>query len=1510
MADWGILGLGGDPAPGDTPAVRSAGQRWAADADVAARSVARLRGASGAADGIGMVGDYAPVFREALSTLPGELSAVERSYRRCGHALTTFAGSLDHAQSLARTALRRGVDAQCAYDGELHRIRTVLPPTHALDLSPRGLAAPAVEAGTVGLDEGLRGQIRVAAARARQATAEKDAARRLALQAAEVRGDAEIRAVRDLDDAAEGVRDASFWQQAWNVVSSPFRSWDGFVDACGALAVVLSIAALFFGGPVVWALFAVSAVLAAATAVKVAQHRAGVGELAWSMLGVIPGGAVLGRARLLLAAGPVARFVAPLRRLQAMARTGAGRSWGSVRRGAMTTLSSLRRTVTKDPIDLASGEVVLTQVDLSLPGALPLLLKRTHVSSYRSGRWFGPNWASSLDEHLEIDSGVVHFARADGSVLTFPLPTRGEVSRPVAGEQLELTRVEAGYVVTDPRSGVSSWFGRPQAGDGPDAALMAIVDRNGHRIDVDYGGDGQLLGLRHSGGYHVVLDTADERVHAISLLRAGGDLLRVVAFGYDEAGRLAAVVNSSGLPLRFEYDDAGRMTRWEDRNGNWYAYSYDELGRCVQGSGIGGVLDCTLEFDPGQRRTTYTDSLGQVTTYRMNEAGRVISVTDPLGGVELTDWDAFDQVVSHTDAHGATTRYDYAPGGVDLVGVRRADGARVQVTYEAHLPVDVVEADGLVWRYRRDERGNLVEVIDPTGASVQYLRRDDGCVVTVVDPLGHRVEIEPNPAGLPTRIDAGVGRTVLRRDAFGRLTSVEGPAGVVQTATYSPEGWLTTLGSPGGELESWVHDGEGNVVQHRDGAGRLTRTEYGWFDQPSAVIRPDGSRLSVQHDSELRLTALVDPLGREWTYAYDAAGRLVREQDVNGRELRYRRDAVGRVVSRINPLGQQVGYRWDVLGRLVVKDVAGVRTEFGYDLMGRLVSSTGPDTALTIELDALGRVVAESWDGRRVDVAFDAAGHRVSRVTPSGARSTWSFDAVGQPLELSTAGRSVAFRHDAAGREVGRRVGGLRLGQEWNAAGQLVAQYLGDEPAGEPAQLRSYRYAGASRLVGVTDRLRGLREFTLDALDRVIAVASDAGCEDYGYDPAGTLALGVWPGRRDGGSPGGERRVVGTMIRRAGDVRCHHDRAGRVTTRRVAGASGEDRVWRYSWDAEDRLVAVLDPDGGRWRYRYDGLGRRVAKQRLGEDDTVLAEETFVWDGVRLAEHVASDGRVTTWDWHPDRHQPVTQVHREPSGGHLTGDVGGDADEQDWFDVEFYAIVTDLIGTPTELVDDAGQVVWHSRTTLWGASADDESEPLCPLRFPGQYRDTETGLDYTLHRYYDPLVGAFLSPDPLGLQPGPNPHSYVPNPTTWTDPLGLTPCRPLGFASAEEFENFGRQLYAGLDQAGHAGTTAVFQGSSVTGFKFTTGEPFDVGRLSDFDISLVGRPLLERAVDLGSATRSRGMRTAPLTEAILGDLGLADTWQGLERLAGRDVHFMAYRSIENALGRGPGIVVPR
>ncbi|WP_305039434.1 RHS repeat-associated core domain-containing protein, partial [Frankia sp. Cj5] len=90
----------------------------------------------------------------------------------------------------------------------------------------------------------------------------------------------------------------------------------------------------------------------------------------------------------------------------------------------------------------------------------------------------------------------------------------------------------------------------------------------------------------------------------------------------------------------------------------------------------------------------------------------------------------------------------------------------------------------------------------------------------------------------------------------------------------------------------------------------------------------------------------------------------------------------------------------------------------------------------------------------------------------------------------------------------------------------------------------------------------------------------------------------------------------------------------------------------------------------------------------------------------------------------------------------------------------------------------GDLAWQARTTLWGASPPPAAGGLdCPLRFPGQYHDPETGLHYNYHRYYDPLITSYHSCDPLGLDGGDQPQGYVPNPLSWIDPFGLTYNRP-------------------------------------------------------------------------------------------------------------------------------------
>ncbi|MFE3541954.1 HNH/endonuclease VII fold putative polymorphic toxin [Nocardia sp. NPDC059177] len=124
-------------------------------------------------------------------------------------------------------------------------------------------------------------------------------------------------------------------------------------------------------------------------------------------------------------------------------------------------------------------------------------------------------------------------------------------------------------------------------------------------------------------------------------------------------------------------------------------------------------------------------------------------------------------------------------------------------------------------------------------------------------------------------------------------------------------------------------------------------------------------------------------------------------------------------------------------------------------------------------------------------------------------------------------------------------------------------------------------------------------------------------------------------------------------------------------------------------------------------------------------------------------------------------------------------------------------MTDLIGTPTDLLNiDSGTIEATAETDLWGKTKWAGTDQTL-IRFPGQQYDPETGLHYNHHRYYDPETGRYLTQDPLGLAPAPNPNTYTHNPVTWIDPLGLD----CGDAADSELPSRREAFHQALRDAG-------------------------------------------------------------------------------------------------------------
>jgi RHS repeat-associated protein len=1053
--------------------------------------------------------------------------------------------------------------------------------------------------------------------------------------------------------------------------------------------------------------------------------------------------------------------------------SGSGSSSGSQGHGSVTPptikgengnphqndTSAADRTYCGDPIDVSTGRMMLPQTDVEILGALDLIVTRTHVSGYRLGRWFGTAWASTVDQRLEADETGVHLAVEDGRLLSYPVPPADGAVLPGVGARWPLRRVEGGYQVVDPAAERRYLFAE-RGGDR--LPLVLVADGDGNQIELHYDPAGVLAELRHSGGHRIAVRTENGLITAFDLVGADGRQdLRLAEYRYDDQRRLVEVTNSSGRPMRFDYDAAGRIVRWEDRNGMWYGYRFDAEGRCVQATGKDGFLNVGLSYDQERQVTTSVNSLGHSTHYQLNDQLQVVAETDPLGNTTTFEWDPFDRLLSRTDPLGRTTHYGYDETG-HVTEVTQPDGSRALAEYnEAGRWVSMVGPDGGVWRREYGAAEKLASEIDPLGAATTYHYDLAGNLDVITDAMGQTTRFTHDPSGRPVSVaDANGAVTSYEYDPFGRPRTITDPLGGVLRLAWTPEGEVREQIEPDGAVWRSQQDPEGNTTEVVDAAQRRTRTTFGPFSEPIEEIAADGSRIGYAYDTELRLVSVTNEQGLVWRFRYDEADNLVEETDFNGRMLRYSYDAAGDLVGQTNGAGQTITIERDALGRIVRRGAPDDVAVFGYDPAGRMVLARNDSAEVTFGYDAAGRTVTQSINGRVVHSEFDRLGRRIRLRTPGGAETGWEYDALDRPTVLRTAGRVLRFDHDPLGRLVQRQLGGSTvLRQRWDAANRLAGQVV--QAGGRVVQQRDYAYQVNGYLSAVRDALSGPRQLTIDDLGRVRAVQGPDWQERYGYDPAGNMVEAVWP--TPVGTPAvGERSYAGTLLLSAGQLRYGHDAEGRTVSREMLSAQGA-RMWRYEWNADSRLVGVSTPDGQRWRYRYDALGRRVAKQRLDPVGAVLEQVEFSWDGAELIEQVRSGiglrPIVTMWNWQPGADAPVSQLEW-PLGA------------ADRTDERFHAIVADLVGRPTELVDEAGALAWHANTTLWGAALPTRGTADTPLRFPGQYADSETGLHYNLHRYYDPETGRYLSHDPLGLDEGTETFAYVGNPTEWIDPLGL------------------------------------------------------------------------------------------------------------------------------------------
>ncbi|WP_224297230.1 RHS repeat-associated core domain-containing protein [Streptomyces olivaceus] len=1395
-SDWHVLDLDKDPTPGDPQRVRTLAKTLQDFADDVSEALRLVKGMAGESTLAEWAGKSAAVFKEEFSGVPKNLKKLEKSYGMCGDALADFWPKLERAQALADKALRKAREAR----DDLTTAQSKLSSADSWVTRASKEADKYKDDPTGSKSDGDKpdeAKVRAATrdaqhAKTAQTSAQSavddaqgalDAAKKMAEDARKMRDEAARDAKNKIDEASDaGIQNRSWWEDIGDWFTD---NWDSIVAVCKVVVAVVGIVAMIIGGPILGAIVLVAAlVVLADTLYKYSKGQASLWDVGLAALDCIPGMKGLttlgGLAKGLRAAGKLG--------LKGMAQgvRGLGRS---LRGGAGDLVKRAKALAGRcpggDPIDMVTGEMLMYETDIELPGVLTLALKRTHLSTYREGRWFGRSWASTLDERVELDAQGVLFAAEDGMILAYPVPVPGASCLPLAGPQWPLEWDGPGrdtLRIHDTALGVTRYFSvvaEPLPDMPYTLALSAITDRNDNRIDVVRRADGTPTAVRHSAGYHVEVETSGGLVSSLRLRHGAltDDATTVLRYSYSTDRNLTGIVNSSGLPFRLDYDDRARVVSWTDRNGSWYRFGYDNDDRCVAGRGAGGFLNCAIDYDPARRITTYKNSLGHVTCYEHNELLQLVGVTDPLGRRESLEWDQHGRLLKQTDPMGRETGYTYDEAG-NVTSVVGPDGRGATAEYNQwHLPVMTVGGDGAVRTYTYDDRGNRTSVVEPRGARTSFTYGPGGAVTGITDPQGGRVLIDTNAAGLPIRVTNPMGASVeYGHDPFGRVDSVTDPLGGVTRVSWTPEGRKSRRTATDGSAESWVWDAEGNLLTYVDPSGATTASTYSHFDLLVSRTDATGAVLDFEHDTELRLVAVTNVQGRTWQYTYDAAGHLVAEQDFDGRSLSYVRDEVGRLTTQINGAGETVEYLRDVIGNVVEKRAGDVTTVFRYDDAGFLAEASSPGVHLTFAHDEYGRVSEECVNGRTSSFRYDLAGRRTTRLTPSGAESTWSYTADGQPHELVAAGHALRFAYDDAGRETEIRLGdGAAVVQSWDALHRMRSQTVvgaGPGASGAPPVDRHYVH-GPVGPHEVRERQGGRKHYALDVAGRPTAVSAQEWSESHVYDRGGRLVAS----RRESAAGVHEEQTQrftydGNRLTQAGRTGYAYDAQGRVIRRTRRTLSGLRKSWTYTWDSDDRLTSLVTPDGAMWRYFYDPLGRRVAKERLDARGEVDEAVFFVWDGSRLAEEIHDRPSATrhrtsvTWEYTPDSHRAVAQCTRE-----WLRDA-----PQDEVDQRFRLIVSDLAGSPAELLTEEGSVTWKHRSNIWGAPEPTQAaEEDCRLRFPGQYFDPESELHYNHFRYYDPHTARYVSPDPLGLAAGPDHYAYVLNPLIWSDPLGLQSC---------------------------------------------------------------------------------------------------------------------------------------
>ena len=1023
-------------------------------------------------------------------------------------------------------------------------------------------------------------------------------------------------------------------------------------------------------------------------------------------------------------------------------------------------------TVTGHPVDVADGTFFTDEEDFYLNGVIPISWERTYYSKSDYKGPLGYGWHHGYDMGIVVDENYLTFRMSDGRPIAFPLPRYGHSELNIS-EQMEAFQSEEGtYYIWDRKEDLYYYFTESSYDDVH--LLSRIVNSNGFSIRFAYNSQGHLIEIVDTAyrKLRVINDEKGRITHIKTLdphLETEVDLARYI---YDTQGNLIEQINAEGDCMYFEYSNH-LMTKEVWRNGLTWHFRYDGEStgaRCIHTWGDYDIYNHKLTYLPG--KTIVENSLGQCTEYH-HKGGMVHTKIDAEGGEHRWLYNEYNQLLSETDPLGNSYLYSYDELG-NLIQSVDPEGGNVTTEYPMkefalnHLPDQMKDANGGVWKWKYDHQGNVVKRINPEGAETQ-LKYSDGLLQEVIDALGNRTYLSYDQHNNVSEVSDSRGNiTRYQYDAWGRCLQITNAKGAVQKRRFDLLGRVIEVSDFDGNQIELTYDGIDNLVHYKD-SQKEVRYEYKGMWKLKSRSDHRGTTI-FGYDSEEQLRSITNEKMEIHRFILDKVGNVVKEIGFDLSEKEYQRDLAGRVTRETLAGGKRKYYQYDGVGRVtrIENESQDEFQSYEYYPSGQLAKAINPNSEINFHYNKLGLLVREEQGEHFIEHRYNAIGQRLGLQSSKGADFELEHDQWGYIKQFKAKQNQNQWEstheYDSLGFEIKRLLPGkVQQSFDYDNIGRLVTQ----KTRQNHQQRHQRRYTW-----GINDQLRRTDD-------------SRYGTTQYGYTPTGHLQHAVYGDnteqwRKDDAvgnlyqSPDKTDREysLGGRLERKGSWRYKYDEDGHLVEKYKGSGgffSSKKEHWRYYWDSFGMLKEVHRPDGDKVSFSYDALGRRLSKKYkntttkwLWKGNTPLHE----WKESRERKFKDGEDYLTTRE-----HSHTMWVFEEGSFVPCAKIKNG----------KTYSIITDHLGTPTQMYNDEGESVWEQELDMYGKVRKFANKDYVhlPFRYQGQYYDSEIDLCYNRFRYYDPEVGRYISEDPIGFLSGEfNLYNYVDDPNGWLDIFGL------------------------------------------------------------------------------------------------------------------------------------------